>query len=280
MKIDIFDYHTIKPLERFGFTHSFWSINTETIIYTWIAIGLLIGITLFVRILMHKKKLTPFLFFTEQAIEFFVNLSTESFGHFNYDYFAFITTLFFFTLFCNMSGLLPFVEEPTGDLNTALACGVTTFLYVQLQRIKVHGLWNYIKGYMQPIFILFPLNVIGECAKAASMSFRLFGNILGGGIILQIILQALIPYEIHFMVAATIIVPTVWIARKTIDLEKHATLNIVLLMLSGFAFFFAGALTFFGLFEAAVQAFVITMLATTYLSIGTQLEEPEPKEVS
>jgi F-type H+-transporting ATPase subunit a len=53
--------------------------------------------------------------------------------------------------------------------------------------IKSNGFRAYIKEYFQPIFFMMPLNVIGELAKIVSISFRLFGNIMGGSIIILVI---------------------------------------------------------------------------------------------
>ncbi len=57
--------------------------------------------------------------------------------------------------------------------------------------IYIHGFLGYIKSYFSPGgaigFCMFPLNVVGKCAEVVSVSFRLFGNIFGGAIILSII---------------------------------------------------------------------------------------------
>ena len=53
--------------------------------------------------------------------------------------------------------------------------------------IKSKGFKKYVKEYFQPIFFMMPLNVIGELAKVISISFRLFGNIMGGSIIILVV---------------------------------------------------------------------------------------------
>ncbi|MDX9819903.1 MAG: F0F1 ATP synthase subunit A, partial [Desulfococcus multivorans] len=54
----------------------------------------------------------------------------------------------------------------------------------------------YVKEYFQPIFFMMPLNVIGELAKVVSISFRLFGNIMGGSIIILVV--SYLTYSIIF----------------------------------------------------------------------------------
>src|SRR6185436_19701385 len=87
---------------------------------------------------------------------------------------------------CNTAPLIPWLEEPTRDLNTALALGIISFLYVQLVAVQTRGIFFYIKDFFQPFFIMLPLNVIGKLSSIVSISFRLFGNIFGGAIITKL----------------------------------------------------------------------------------------------
>lgn len=273
MEMDVFEHSAVPLLDMFGIESKFWVIHTDTILFTWISMAIIFGVVLLTRFYLKHKSVNSFSFAVEQCVEMFVDLCQESFGFFRYDYFVFIASLFTFTMFCNFAGMLPFVKEPTEDLNTALACGVSAFLYVQYQKIRVHGFGGYFKEYLHPIFLFFPINVVGECAKAASMSFRLFGNILGGSIITAILLSSVEHYRIHFMVYVVIALPLIWLIERLINLEKFPKLKSFIFLNSIIIFFFAGILLFFGLFEGVIQAFVITMLTTTYLSLIHQ-EEP------
>jgi len=53
--------------------------------------------------------------------------------------------------------------------------------------LRVKGWRAYVREYFQPFFLMFPLNVIGELAKVVSISFRLYGNIMGGSIIIYVV---------------------------------------------------------------------------------------------
>lgn len=94
---------------------------------------------------------------------------------------------------------VPAFEEPTKFLSTPLGLGLLSAIVVHYSAIKVKGLKGYFGGYNEPLpdkgiwlFLFwinpfFYLNVIGELAKVVSHSFRLFGNILGGSIIILIV---------------------------------------------------------------------------------------------
>lgn len=112
-----------------------------------------------------------------------------------------IITLFLFLLVSNELGLIPGFVSPTSDLNTTLGMALFIVLLVHILTIKEKGLLNYIKHFFQPFIPFVVINIVEELAKPITLSFRLFGNILAGEILLAI-LGLLVPY----------LVPTVWLA--------------------------------------------------------------------
>ncbi len=233
-----------QPFSYFNLDHYFFNINSETIIFTWITLALLFILLFPIRtIICGKANVLRYL-----IIEFtraFINLCTETIGSFQFKHFAFVTSLFVFIFACNALSILPwthgFMDEPTRDINTTLALGIISFLYIQWQAISVHGLWGYIKEYFDPFFIMLPLNIIGKLASIISISFRLFGNIFGGSTIAAIyllVIQGKIIGEVFGIISG---------------------INLIVMV-------------FFGLFEGFLQAFVFAMLTITYLAIAIQEE--------
>ena len=98
-----------------------------------------------------------------------------------------ICALFMFLALSNWLGILPHLEEPTKDLNTPLSLAILGFIVSHYEGIRTKGFKKYSAGYFEPFFFMFPLNIIGELAKVVSISFRLFGNIMGGAIIIMVI---------------------------------------------------------------------------------------------
>src|SRR5690606_8858231 len=140
---------------------------------------------------------------------------------------------------CNTASIIPLLDEPTRDLNTALALGIISFIYIQVFTIKAHGIKSYIGGFFKPFFVMFPLNIIGKLSSIISVSFRLFGNIFGGSIITKLYFTA-IQGSVLFELAGIL-----------------TGMNLLIVL-------------FFTLFEGLLQAFVFAMLTLTYLSIGSQ----------
>jgi F-type H+-transporting ATPase subunit a len=82
---------------------------------------------------------------------------------------------------------IPEFSEPTRYLSTDLALGFIVAVVVHGAAIKEKGIAGYFKSYAEPMWFLYPLNIISEIAKVISHSFRLFGNVLGGSIIIIIV---------------------------------------------------------------------------------------------
>ena len=163
------------------------TINLEVILMTWIVFALLIVIGL----LASRKKTMlprPIQALGELIVGLLYELTEDALGKdLAKTYAPLICALFMFLLLSNWLGIIPHLEEPTKDLNTTLGLGVMGFLIAHYAGIKSKGFKAYLKEYFQPIFFMMPLNLIGELAKIDSISFRLFGNIMGGAIIILVV---------------------------------------------------------------------------------------------
>ena len=163
------------------------TINLEVIVMTWIVFALLIVLGLFAS---YKRKILPrpIQALGELIVSLLYGLTEDALGkELAKTYAPLICALFMFLLLSNWLGIIPHLEEPTKDLNTTFGLGIMGFFIAHYAGIKSKGFKAYIKEYFQPIFFMMPLNVIGELAKIVSISFRLFGNIMGGSIIILVV---------------------------------------------------------------------------------------------
>ena len=105
-------------------------------------------------------------------------------------YIPLVGTIFVTSIVSNLISLIG-VWSPTADLMTELAWGLVVFVLIACHKIKASGLGGYLKGFLDPIFILAPINVMSECFTPVSMACRHFGNILSGTVISTLIYAAL-----------------------------------------------------------------------------------------
>ncbi len=265
---DLFHHTYWHPLSYFGFNHPLLSVQLDLVFSTWLVLLLLLIFSLLGRYaLKHPNSLLYTAYMS--IVRTFMALVEQSWnGICPENYFLIITTFFLFILTCNWLMLIG-LEEPTANYNTTLALALLSFLYIQKATIEKRGIKAYLQEYFKtpipissfsclklPLIIvqyllnacaalaLFPLELMSKASSILSMSFRLFGNILAGSIVFSL---------------WSGITHSTWL-WQIIGLVSGVNLVI---------------LGFFGVFEGIIQAFVFTILTTTYLSLATTVQTEE-----
>ncbi len=212
-------------------TFNFLGMNiryTETLRNTWIIGGFLILLAIYTNIRLRKFEDVPnskFQNIMELIVESFENYVNGIMGKENNGFGQWYFGVFAFVLVANLSGLVG-LRPATADFVVTFAFGFTSFLiihFVGITRQKA----DYWKGYLDPMPLFLPINIIGEIALPISLSFRLFGNILGGFTIMQLY-YALLP----------------WFAKIGVPAIFHI---------------------YFDVFAGCLQAYIIVTLSMTFL---------------
>ena len=178
--------HTFENVPLFGTVQI-----TQTLVVSWLiliiisALAIWLGSGLKVSGISRKQAVAEMVY---GALVNFVrgNMGTE------FDrYIPLVGTIFITSIFSNLISLLG-IWSPTADLMTELAWGLVVFVLITYHKIKASGLGGYLKGFLDPIFILLPINIMSECFTPISMACRHFGNILSGTVISTLIYAALV----------------------------------------------------------------------------------------
>jgi F-type H+-transporting ATPase subunit a len=111
-------------------------------------------------------------------------------------------TLFLFILISNWLSLLPtalhpgssaeLLPPPTSDVNLPLAMALLVIVWVHIESFRARGVGGYFRHYKQPYAALAPINIIEEITKPITMTFRLFGNMFSGGLMV-LVMTTLLP---------------------------------------------------------------------------------------
>lgn len=163
------------------------TLNVMPLVNTWMIMGVLI---LFGFMASRQTKLVPnpLQSVAEMLIKVFDDMVADALETEDYrKYFPMICGLFLFLWISNIWGIIPYFSEPTKDLNTPLSLGLLGFVVAHYSGIRAKGFKAYISQYFEPFVFMMPLNLIGEIAKVVSISFRLYGNIMGGSIIIIVV---------------------------------------------------------------------------------------------
>lgn len=170
---------------------------TETIVNSWALMVVMIAVAWAVTRRMDRIPGTA-----QNAVELVVegikNLVATTMGEGRTGFTPYMGALALYLFLANAMGVLG-VRPPTSDLNVTLGMALLTFLMIHFMGFKAKKV-GYLKDFAQPMVLFLPLNIIGELAKPVSLSFRLFGNILGGTIILAMVYSLVpvgVPVPLH-----------------------------------------------------------------------------------
>ncbi len=160
------------------------------VLYSWLIIVLLVVVG---KLAVGTVKMIPSggqnLF--EVILGGFEDFMLDVMGPHGKPFFPMIATLFVYILAMNWIGLIPGMGSPTSDINTPLSMALVVFLTTHFVGIKTHGA-KYIKHFMGPVWWLSPLifiiEVISHFSRIMSLTFRLFGNVLGEDLVLAILI--------------------------------------------------------------------------------------------
>ncbi len=162
---------------------------TETVTVTWF-IMLVLAIFSYFASRNLKKVPSKFQSAVEVLVQSIYNLTKQTMGEDKIGFAPYMGTLLIFLAIANIAGLFG-LRPPTADVNTTLGLAMITFVMIHGNGMKSKGVGEYLKGFLDPFPALLPLNVIGELATPISLGFRLFGNIVGGLIIMNLLYGAL-----------------------------------------------------------------------------------------
>lgn len=216
---------------------------TETIVNTWILIAFVTAICIF---LTRGMKIIPTgrrQQIAEKLVTMLYNLVEEVMGKKYIKFAPYIGALFTISILGSLSSLTG-MRPITADLSTTLGWALVTFVMVQVNNIRAHGVGGWLKSFTQPV-VMTPLNIISEIANPISMSFRHFGNIAAGMVITSLIYTALASLS-SFVLQ---IVPSVFIQSIPIF---QAGLPAILSI-------------YFDLFTSFLQAYIFCMLTMVFV---------------
>ena len=177
--------HTFENVPVFG------SIQiTQTLIVSWLVVIIISALAIWLGSGLKVTGISRKQAVAEMAYTALVNFVRGNMGPDFDRYIPLVGAIFVSSLVSNLISLLG-IWSPTADLMTELAWGLVVFVLITYHKIKASGLVGYLKGFLDPIFVLLPINIMSECFTPVSMACRHIGNILSGTVISTLIYAAL-----------------------------------------------------------------------------------------
>ena len=177
-------------------------------------------------------------------------VAIRNIGHGGEKYVPYIVTVFFFILFCNLLGLLPWGASPTGNVSVTAVLAILTFIIVEFAGMKALGAGGYAKtiffiphgvpGWIKPIMlaIMTPVEFLSKLTKPFALTIRLYANMTAG----HAVVLALTGLLVMAAMASSL-----WIAPAPLIM--------------------AVAIMVLELFVALLQAYIFAMLTAVFIGL-------------
>jgi F-type H+-transporting ATPase subunit a len=187
---------------------------TETVIVSWLVMLILVIASLIVTRKLKQIPSGPQVIL-ETGIGFLDNFGKNQFGPFAKYLIPYIGSIFLFILTANLIGVLspsaisafgrefapPFVlKPPTKDINVTAALAIMSVTLVLVCGFAARGVSGWFKHLLYPLPVMLPFNIMEYAIKVFSLALRLFGNILGGYVMMHMII-GLLPVAIPMVFA-------------------------------------------------------------------------------
>ncbi len=178
----------------------------DTVLQTWIVVAVLVGLAYWTRNRYRAWDPKSWQLVVETLVNYVEDLIVDIGGHTIPELVPYLTTMIGFITIANLLGLLPLFQAPTRDLNTTIALALVSLGSSYALAIRSRGVVGWLKSFIEPVVFILPLNLLGHVSRVASMSLRLFGNVVAGEIIggvMFMLLPLLAPLPMNLLMSIT-----------------------------------------------------------------------------
>lgn len=163
----------------------------DSVFVTWLIMAVLI---LFSLIFVRNLKLKPkggIQIYLEMGIGTLNNFLKGIMGNHAKVFLPYLGTIIVYLFLANAIGIFG-LTPPTKDLNVTAAMAIMSAALIIIANIRYHGVGGWIKSYAKPVAVVTPINLMEIVIRPLSLCMRLFGNVLGAFVIMELI-KAVIP---------------------------------------------------------------------------------------
>ena len=264
---------------------------TQTLVVSWLVLLIISVLCIWLGSGLKVTGISRKQAVAEMLVTSLINFVHDKMGTEFDRYISLVGTIFITSIISNLISLVG-IWSPTADLMTELGWALVVFVLITYHKIKASGIGGYLKGFLDPIFVMAPINVMSELFTPISMACRHFGNILSGTVISALIYGSLTAasYALFGAIGSSRVVALAMVALgaaliffgKKKPKKGMFVVGIILAVLSGLGFLssFGGvfasfpwltvgipAITsfYFDWFSGCIQAFIFCTLTTIFI---------------
>lgn len=184
LKEELMDMLEIQPV--FTIPHTNITIDETTVVSWIIMAALTVAAIILTRNLKVSGELTKRQQILEVCMDKLISFFDGIMGKKGEKYIPWLMSTAIFIGASNMIGLFGF-KPPTKSLQVTAAMAVTSIVLVEAAGIREKGLKGHLKAFAQPVAVVLPINLLEIIIKPLSLCMRLFGNVLGAFIIMELL---------------------------------------------------------------------------------------------
>lgn len=163
---------------------------TQTVVVSWLIMAIITTLCIWLGSGLKVTGISRKQAVAELAVTSLVKFVHNNMGTGFDRYIPLVGTIFITSVVSNLISILG-IWSPTADLMTELGWALVVFVLITYHKIKAAGIGQYFKGFLDPIFVMAPINIMAELFTPISMACRHFGNILSGTVISALLYGAL-----------------------------------------------------------------------------------------
>ncbi len=175
---------------------------SESVVVTWIIMLFLVVVSIFLTRNLQVIPTSKRQIFVEFCVNGLNDFFTSILGKEGKRYIPYLSTILLYIACSDLIGLLGF-KPPTKDLNVTAGLAVMSIILIEYAGIHAKGCKQFLKSFAQPMAIITPINILEVFIKPLSLCMRLFGNVLGSFVVMELIKLLVpvilpVPFSLYF----------------------------------------------------------------------------------
>jgi F-type H+-transporting ATPase subunit a len=164
---------------------------TESVVVTWVIMAVLVVLAILLTRNLKVEDAGKRQMVLETAVGGLQNLVGGIIGEEGAKYVPYLVTVIIYLGVANLIGLFG-IKPPTKDLNVTAGLAIMSILLIEGASIQKKGVKKFLKSFAEPVAIIAPINVLEVFIRPLSLCMRLFGNVLGAFVVMEL-LKAIVP---------------------------------------------------------------------------------------
>ncbi|SCP97220.1 F-type H+-transporting ATPase subunit a [Anaerobium acetethylicum] len=156
-----------------------------SVVITW---GIMLFLVILAKVMVRDLKMVPTgkQLYLEAAVGWINSFVADILGEEGRKYAPYLGTVAIYIGISNVMGVLG-ITPPTKDLNVTAGLAIMSIILIEYSGIRKKGAKGWLKSFAEPMPLIAPINVLEIFIRPLSLCMRLFGNVLGAFVVMELI---------------------------------------------------------------------------------------------